>query len=189
MIQNFLFPKVKKNSNNFLKMFQFFNSLAETLNYLFNSKSTLFLTSSKPKPPLVRIDSLFISWGLLSGEYMNDGSVKFSKLAKFNQIFNFLFVVYFMTKSIVTDLMANNSIYLIYIGDAAVIFMDVCPRIYFHLQWISISIKALLTSINFYVNQNNDKLCWLQTTQLTKGLIHRKYSNIFINNNSFNTYN
>ncbi len=166
-----------------------FGSYIKTLKYLLNSKSTSLLTSSKQRPPLVRIDTLLISWGLLSGEYMNDGSVKFSKLAKFNQIFNFLFVVYFMTKSIVTDLMANNSIYLIYIGDAAVIFMDVCPRIYFHLQWISISIKALLTSINFYVNQNNDKLCWLQTTQLTKGLIHRKYSNIFINNNSFNTYN
>jgi hypothetical protein len=166
-------------------MFEFFKSLTKTLNYLLNSKSASLSSASKPRPPLVKIDSLLISWGLLSGEYMNDGSVKFSKLAKFNQIFNFLFVVYFMTKSIVTDLMADNSIYLIYIGDVAVIFMDVCPRIYFHSQWISISIKALLISIYFYVNQNNGKLCWLQTTQLTKGLINSKHSNIFINNKFF----
>jgi hypothetical protein len=156
-----------------------FRSYIKTLKYLLNPKSVSLLTSSKPRPPIVRIDFLLASWGLMSGEYMNDGSVKFSKLAKFNQIFNILFLVYYIVKLIVTDLMADNSIYLIYIGDAAVIFMDVCPRIYFHLVWISISIKALLTSINFYVNQNNGKLCWLETTQLTKGLID-KY--VFKNN-------
>jgi hypothetical protein len=150
-----------------------FRSYIKNLKYLLNSKSVSLLPSSKPKPPIVRIDSLLISWGLLSGDYMNDGSVKFSKLAILNQIFNILHLVYFLTKVIVTDLMADNSIYLIYIGDVAVIFMDVCPRIYFHSLWISISIKMLLISIYFFVNQKNGKLCWLETTQLTKGLIDK----------------
>ncbi len=154
-------------------MFQFFKSLVKTLKYLLNPKSVSLLTSTKPRPPLVRIDSLLISWGLLSGEYMNDGSIKFSKLAKLNQMFNILYLVYYTTKLIVTDLMADNSIYLIYIGDVAVIFMDVCPTIYFHLQWMSISIKTLLISIYFYFNQNNGKLCCLQASQLTKGLINK----------------
>jgi hypothetical protein len=150
-----------------------FRSYIKSLKYLLNQKSVSLLTSSKPRPPMIRIDSLLKSWGLMSGEYMNDESVKFSKLAKFNQIFNILFLVYYIVKLIVTDLMTDNSIYLIYIGDVAVIFMDVCPRIYFHLVWISISIQSLLMTIYFFLNQNNGKLCWLETTQLTKGLIDK----------------
>jgi hypothetical protein len=146
-------------------------SYIKTLKYLLNPKSVSLQISSKPRPPIIRIDSLLKSWGLMSGEYMNDKSVKFSKLAKFNQIFNILFLVYNIVKFIITDLMADNSIYLIYIGDVAVIFMDTCPRIYFHLQWISISIQSLLISIYFFLNQNNGKLCWLETTQLTKGTV------------------
>jgi hypothetical protein len=155
-------------------MFSYFRSFAKTFKYLLNSTSASLQTSSKPRPPIMRIDSLLISWGLLSGEYMNDGSVKFSKFAKFNQIFNISFLVYYTLKIIITELLEDNSIYLIYIGDIAVMFMDVCPRIYFHLLFISLSIKSLLISIYFYVNQNNGKLCWLETTQLTKGLMHKK---------------
>jgi len=154
-------------------MFSYLRCYIETLKYLLNPKSVSLQISSIPRPPIIRIDSLLKSWGLMSGEYMNDKSVKFSKLAKFNQIFNILFLVYNIVKFIITDLMADNSIYLIYIGDVAVIFMDVCLTIYFHLQWISISIKILLISIYFYFNQNNGKLCCLQASQLAKGLINK----------------
>jgi hypothetical protein len=151
-------------------MFSYFRSFAKTFKYLLNSTSASLQTPSKPRPPIIKIDSLPISWGLLSGEYMNDGSVKFSKFAKFNQIYNISFLVYYILKIIITELLEDNSIYRRHSGD----LMDVCPRIYFHLLFISLSIKSLLISIYFYVNQNNGKLCWLETTQLTKGLMHKK---------------
>ncbi len=83
-------------------------SYIKTLKYLLNLKSVSLQISSKLRPLLIRIDSLLKSWGLISREYTNDESVKFSKLAKFNQIFNILFLVYYIVKLIVTDLMADN---------------------------------------------------------------------------------
>jgi hypothetical protein len=94
-----------------------------------------------------------------------------------------IFYTLYNLKIIITEWLEDNSIYLIYIGDFTVIFMDICPTIDFHFLFISLSIKSLLISIYFYVNQNNGKLCWLQTIQLTIGLIDEKYSKIFIKNN------
>ncbi len=123
-------------------MFSYFRSFAKTFKYLLNSTSASLQTSSKPRPPIIKIDSLLISWGLPSGEYMNDGSVKFSKFAKFNQIFNISFLVYYTLKIIITELLEDNSICRRNSGD----LMDVCPRIYFHFL--------------LYRSQSNH--CWYQ---------------------------
>ncbi len=52
--------------------------------------------------------------------------------------------------------------------------MDKCPRIYFNTFWFTISLKAFLILICYFVYQNNGKLCWLETTQLTKGTVFDK---------------
>jgi hypothetical protein len=144
----------------------------KTLKYILNLKSvSLSTNSSKPRPELIESDSVLINWGLLSGEYKNDGSVKTAKFGKILQILTILFLGYYTIKLLILMFINDNSITLIYIGDVAVIFMNMCPRIYFNTFWFTISLKAFFISIYYFVNQNNGKLCWLETTQLTKGIV------------------
>jgi len=143
--------------------------LTRTLSYLINPESASLLLSSKPRPQTVRLDSLFKSWGLLPGQYMNDGSIISTKFGKIHQIFTILVLGYHVIKLFITTLFDKDSIYLIYIGDMAIIFMDMCPRIYFHALWMSMLLNSFLMAICYYVNRNTDNFCWLRTTQLTKG--------------------
>lgn len=147
-----------------------FESISKVLVYFFNSKSTsLSLTTLKPRPPEIQLDSVLKSWGLLSGEYMNDGSIRSTKFAKFNQLFIIFFFTYYLMKFLLAMFIEDDSILLIYIGDLTIIFMDMSPRIFFNTFYSIVSLKSLLVSINYLVNEKTGRLSWLRITQLTKG--------------------
>jgi len=146
-------------------------SLIRLLTYALNPKSfSISLRSLKSSPPTVKLDSLLVQWSLLSGQYRNNGSIDSKSDGKFNQIFTILFLTYYIIKILITMLIDDNSILLIYIGDAAIIFMNMIPRIYFHLFWITISLKSLLTALYYYLNENKSQLLvWLKPAQIAKG--------------------
>ncbi len=146
-------------------------SLVQVLKYLIKPKSfSLSSTSSKPSPPKVRLDSLLVSFGLLSGEYENDDSIKDTKYGKYNQIFIILYLGYYTLKIFLSMIIVDNSVSQIYIGDPALIWMKMCRRMYFHAFYIALTLKAFLVLLYYYFNRNSGKLCWLRIIQLSKGL-------------------
>lgn len=81
---------------NLKKMSKFLSSYYKLLTFILNSKSaSLSSSSTRPNPPIVELDSVLKSWGLISGQYMNDGSIRSTKLGKFNQIFILSFMTYY----------------------------------------------------------------------------------------------
>jgi len=156
----------------------YFRSFVKIISYLINPKSTsLSSTSSKPRPPTIQLDSILELWGLIPGQYMNDGSIKSTKFGKFYQILIMSFLGYYTFKVFLTMFIDDDSILLIYLGDTTVIYISICPRIYVHALNFSISLKAFLISIYYFINRNTGKLSWLKISQLTKGL----FKNLFIN--------
>lgn len=164
-------------------------SFIQVLKYIINPKSTSLSSSLKPSPPKVRLDSVLVSFGLLSGEYENDGSIKDTKYGKYNQIFIISYLGYYTLKIFLSMIIADNSVLLIYIGDPALIWMKMCRRIYFHAFYIALTLKAFLVLLYYYFNRNSGKLCWLRITQLSKGLkiIYSIIFNNFFCNKEFTT--
>ncbi len=89
--------------------------------YLFNSK--LYSTSAKTGtsiPPLIEVDSLLMSWGLLSGHYQNDGTIQTTKWSRFHQLFTKVFLWFMLIRSVLYIFVDENSIWIQYIGDLSI---------------------------------------------------------------------
>jgi hypothetical protein len=139
--------------------------------YLFDSK--LYSTSAKTGtsiPPLIEVDSLLISWGLLSGHYQNDGTIQTTKWSRFHQLFTKVFVWFMLIRSVLSIFLDEKSIWIQYIGDLSITFEDMMPRIFFQVLILNANIKPAIMSIYFYMKEESDKLSWLKIMQLCKGL-------------------
>ena len=139
--------------------------------YLFNSK--LYSTSAKTGtsiPPLIEVDSLLISWGLLSGHYQNDGTIQTTKWSRFHQLFTIVFLWFMLIRSVLTIFVDENSIWIQYVGDFSIVLNDMMPRIFFQVVILNSSIKSAIVAIYFYMKGESDKLSWLKIMQLCKGL-------------------
>lgn len=142
---------------------------SRSLNYALNPKSASLSLDSKPLPPIVELDSLLMSWGLLSGEYTNDGTIKSKTVGRINQLFILLFLFYYSMKFFIAMFIDDNSIILIYMGDWSLNFVHMIPRVFILSFWLSITLKSLTTTIYYYVNRNTGQLNWFRISQLTKG--------------------
>jgi hypothetical protein len=81
----------------------------KTLKYILNIKSVSLSTNSlKPRPALIELVSILNNWGLLSGEYKNDGSVKITKFWKILQILTILFLSYYTIKLLILIFINDN---------------------------------------------------------------------------------
>jgi len=121
------------------------SSFYKTIKYLINPKSASISPKSwKPRPPEVELDTLLISWGLLSGKYRKDGTIESTKWAKFNQIFGILFLIHYGIKLIIAIMLNDNSVWIYYLGNCSVVLMTMFPRIYFEALMLSITIKSIL---------------------------------------------
>jgi hypothetical protein len=139
--------------------------------YLFDSK--LYSTSAKSEtsiPPLIEVDSLLISWGLLSGHYQNDGTIHTTKWSRFHQLFTIVFMWVMLIRSVLCIFLDENSIWIQYIGDFSITLNDMMPRIFFQVVILNSSIKSAIMAIYFYMKEESDKLSWLKIMQLCKGL-------------------
>jgi len=138
--------------------------------YLFNSK--LFSISAKTEashPPLIEVDSLLMSWGLLSGHYQNDGTIQTTKWSRFHQLFTIVFMWFMLIRSALSIFLDENSIWIQYIGDVSIAFNVMMPRIFFQVVILSGNIKPIIMATYFYMKEESDKLSWLKIMQLCKG--------------------
>jgi len=95
--------------------------LLSKLWYLFDSK--LYSISAKTVtsiPPLIEIDSLLMSWGLLSGHYQNDGTIQTTKWSRFHQLFTIVFLWFMLIRSVLPIFLDENGIWIQYIGDISI---------------------------------------------------------------------
>jgi hypothetical protein len=139
--------------------------------YLFDSK--LYSTSSNAGtslPPHIEVDSLLISWGLLSGHYKNDDTIQTTKWSRFHQLFTVVFLWLMLIRSVLSIFLDENSIWIQYIGDFSIAFNDMMPRIFYQVVVLSGTIKPAIMAIYFYMKEESDKLSWLKIMQLCKGL-------------------
>jgi hypothetical protein len=85
--------------------------VSSKLSYLFDSK--LYSISAKTEtsvPPLIEVDSLLISWGLLSGHYQNDGTIQTTKWSRFHHLFAIVFLWFMLIRSVLSFFLDENSI-------------------------------------------------------------------------------
>jgi hypothetical protein len=141
--------------------------------YFLNPNSaSLSLASTKPKPPEIHLDSILISWGLLSGKYENHNIIS-TKPKAFHQIFVMLFLWLNLIKYIIGSYLDDNSDYLYIIGDATVFFKPMMKRIFIQTFYLFVTLKASLAVTYYcychYFNNEKKQFSWLYVLQLTKG--------------------
>jgi hypothetical protein len=144
--------------------------VSSKLLYLFDSK--LYPISPKTgttPPPNIEIDSLLMSWGLLSGHYQNDGTIQTTKWSRFHQLFTIVFLWFMLISSVLYIFLDENSIWILYIGDLSITLKDMMPRIFYQVLILISNIKPAILAIYFYMKEESDKLSWLKIMQLCKG--------------------
>jgi hypothetical protein len=99
-------------------------SYLSKIRYLFNRNSySISPTTVITPPPNIEIDSLLISWGLLSGRYENDGNIHSRKWSQFHQLFTIAFLWFTLIRFTVSIFLDENSIWIHYIGDVSLVFI------------------------------------------------------------------
>jgi hypothetical protein len=128
------------------------------------------------------LDSLLISWGLLSGNYENQNIIS-TKLFSFHQLFVMLFLWLNLIKYIIGLCLDDNSDYLYFIGDVTVVFIPMMKRIFIQIFYIFCTLKASIIATYYcyyyYFSKGEKKFSWLHISQLTKGLLIKVYFNPF----------
>jgi hypothetical protein len=148
-------------------------SFVNKFKYFLNPNSaSLSLASTKPKPPEIHLDSILISWGLLSGKYDNQNIIS-TKPKAFHQIFVMLFLWLNLIKYIIGSYLDDNSDYLYIIGDATVFFKPMMKRIFIQTFYLFVTLKASITATYYcyyhYYKNEKKQFSWLYVLQLTKG--------------------
>jgi hypothetical protein len=87
-------------------------------------------TTGTTPPPNIEIDSLLISWGLISGHYENDDNIQTRQWSRFHQLFTIAFLWYILIRFIVSIFLDENSVLIAYIGDISIVFNQMMPRIF-----------------------------------------------------------
>ena len=147
--------------------------------YLFDSR--LYSTSAKTGtsiPPLIEVDSLLKSWGLLSGHYQNDGTIQTTKWSRFHQLFKIAFLWYILILFTVSIFLDENNVWIDYIGDVSIVFNQMMRRIFLRVLIAIMAVRPTLMATYLYMIEGFDKLCWLKPMQLCKGLIIKYFKDM-----------
>lgn len=124
----------------------------------------------KPLPPFMYLDSLLISWGLLSGKHSNNGYILSTKWGRIHQIIAMLVNWCIFFKCIFFIIIPDDSDLIWFIGDINAIFMQMSPRIFFLLFYVVCSLKPALITTYYYLINFSDYFVWLELTEMIKGM-------------------
>ncbi len=141
--------------------------------YVLSPKSSSHSSKSwKNNAPDVQLDSLLQTWGLLTGKYRDDGAIETTNYGKLIQKFFIFYSIIYLIDTIIAMILKDESVWIYYLGDPSVIVMKLCPRIYFQMIIIAVSMKTILILWYFYYNQSNGKLIWLEIPKLIIGIFY-----------------
>jgi hypothetical protein len=141
--------------------------------YVLSPKSSSYSCKSwKNNAPEVHLDSLFQTWGLVTGKYRDDGAIETTNYGKLIQKFFIFYSIIYLIDVIITMILKDDSVWIYYLGDPSVMIMKICPRIYFQMLIIPVLLKTILILLYFDYNQSNGKLIWLEIPKLIKGIFY-----------------
>jgi hypothetical protein len=157
----------------------------QIMKYLINPKSASILSNPyKTRAPDVRIDYLMRKWGLISGNYRNDGTIQSTNSGKIYQIFSIIYSIYYCIKIFIAMNLSDNSVWIYYIGDPSTAFMNMFSRIYLQIVLFLVTLKSFFMLLYYYFNQNTGRLSWIGNSQSFKGK-NTETKNLILKNSSF----